>query len=210
MVSHNFKDIKNMRFGKLTVVDKTTPSKSGNARWVCLCDCGNKTIVIGSHLRSGHTTSCGCNKLSDQACGFSDTRLYRIWVNMHKRCYDKNHDSYKWYGGRGIRVCNEWKTFLTFKAWAERSGYEDSLSIDREDGDGNYTPMNCRWQTQKEQMNNVSSNKIITFNGENLTQSEFADKYNLKYHTVTNRLRAGWSVERIVNTPEVGEKNAEI
>lgn len=193
-------------FGKLTVLCRSKEnSKSGNAKWICQCDCGNQAIVIGSHLRSGHTTSCGCNKISEQAQGLSSTRLYRIWINMHNRCYNKKHDAFKWYGAQGIKVCNEWHSFLPFKEWAEKNGYDDTLSIDRIDGQNDYKPSNCRWQTQKEQMNNVSSNRILVFNNEELTQAKFAEKYKLKYHTVVNRLRLGWSLDKIVNTPEVGE-----
>ena len=129
---------------------------------------------------------------------------------MKKRCYSQNHDAYKWYGARGIEICIEWKSFVTFKRWALDNGYKENLSIDRIDVNGNYEPSNCRWKTQKEQMNNVSSNKILSFQGENLTQAEFADKYNLKYHTVRNRMRAGWSLERIIATPEAGDRNAEV
>lgn len=202
------KDLSGQAFGKLIVLRRGENTKSGNARWVCQCDCGKVSSVVGSHLRSGHTRSCGCNLISDQAKGHAKERIYRIWTGMHRRCYNPDSDNYKWYGGSGIEICKEWHDFLTFRKWALENSYTDKLSIDRIDSEGDYSPENCRWQTQKQQMNNVSSNKIISYKGKEYTQSEFAEKYNLKYHTVRNRLRLGWSLNRIVNTPEMVDANA--
>lgn len=198
----NIKDITDQKFGKLTVIKISGKSKSGNIKWLCKCDCGNTTEVIGSKLRNGYTKSCGCLKFSAQAQGYSATRLYQIWTNMHRRCYDSRHDNFKWYGAKGIFICDEWHQFMSFRTWALTNGYADNLSIDRINPKGIYEPSNCRWQTQKQQMNNVSSNKILYFEGKKYTQSEFADNFNLSYHTVTNRIRLGWELERIVNTPE--------
>lgn len=204
------KNIVGDRFGKLIVTSRNKEnSKSGNARWNCQCDCGITTVVIGSHLRSGHTTSCGC-KQSEKAYGLSQTRLYTIWRGMHNRCYKKEHDAYKWYGARGILVCEEWHDLLSFVEWSKANGYNDKLSIDRINSNGNYEPSNCRWQTQKQQMNNVTSNKILKYRGVNYTQSEFADFFNLEYHTVRNRLRLGWDLDQIINTPEVGNYNEQV
>lgn len=197
----NIKDITGQKFGKLTVIKTSGKSKSGNIKWLCKCECGNTTEVVGSKLRNGHTKSCGCLKFSEQARGYSATRLYRIWTNMHRRCYDSRHDKFKWYGNKGITICNEWHQFINFRTWALANGYSDDLSIDRIDSKGIYEPSNCRWQTQKQQMNNVSSNKILYFRGKKYTQSEFADNFNLSYHTVRNRIRSGWDLEKIVNTP---------
>jgi len=127
---------------------------------------------------------------------------------MHKRCSDPKSDRYKWYGGKGISVCDEWDDFLNFRNWALENGYTDELTIDRINSEGNYEPNNCRWQTQKQQMNNVSSNKIILYKGKKYTQSKFSEEFNLKYHTVRNRLRLGWSLDRIVDTPESRNENA--
>ncbi|QOY37065.1 hypothetical protein AWH56_005335 [Anaerobacillus isosaccharinicus] len=200
-------DLTGQQFGKLIVLERARNSKSGNARWICKCICEKITTVIGSHLRSGHTTSCGCNKISDKANGHAKERLYRIWTGMHRRCYDRNADNYKWYGGKGIFICEEWHNFLTFREWSLDNGYNDELTIDRIDSYKNYSPDNCRWQTQKKQMNNVSSNNILSYEGREYTQSEFAEEFNLKYHTVVNRLRLGWSLKRIVNTPEAVNAN---
>lgn len=200
-------DLTGKQFSKLRVVDRNEiNSKSGNARWNCKCECGNSVVVIGSHLRSGHTSSCGCIQ-SEKAYGLSKTRIYTIWKGMHNRCYKKEHDAYKWYGQKGIKVCDEWHDLMSFFRWANANGYKDDLSIDRIDSNDDYKPSNCRWKSQKEQMNNVSSNKIITYRNKEYTQSEFADTFNLKYHTVRNRIRLGWGLEEIINTPEVGNLN---
>ncbi|HZK38338.1 MAG TPA: hypothetical protein VFC98_05545 [Clostridia bacterium] len=197
------KDITGIRFGKLIVLERSqSNSKSGNAMWVCRCDCGNITVVIGSKLRTGHTKSCGCLRTNNIAQGHSKERIYRIWKGMHQRCYNQKDDKYRWYGAKGILICPEWHKFIPFRKWALNNGYEKGLTIDRKNPNGNYEPANCRWQTQKQQMNNVSSNKNLLHKGKNYTQSEFAEKFNLKYHTVVNRLRLGWALERIINTPE--------
>ena len=190
-------------FGKLTVLHRADiNSKSGNARWVCQCKCGNTSIVIGSKLRIGYTKSCGCNKTSETACGESGTRLHRIWTLMFKRCYDPESHNYHWYGGRGITICPEWKDFFAFKEWAITHGYKETLTIDRIDSLKGYSPINCRWATAKEQQNNKRSNKILKFNSQTYTATQFADALSLSTYTVFNRLKMGWTPERIAKTPE--------
>lgn len=188
------------RFGNLVVVSRNSQnSKSGNARWDCECDCGNKATVIGSKLRNGYTKSCGCARKSEVAQGYAKTRIYRIWRGMHNRCYKKDNDNYSYYGGRGIEICSDWHNFIKFRDWALSSGYADNLSIDRIDPKRNYTPDNCRWADSKEQANNKTNNHMIEYKGNRYTMSEFADLLNITYWTVKNQLRLGWSVEKIAN-----------
>ena len=153
--SKRLKDLTGRRFGRLTVLSRAENSGSGKARWLCRCDCGKRTVVLGSHLNDGHTQSCGCLGLEHATeakikHGESKTRLYRIFLAMHNRCERPSVKAYERYGGRGIRVCDEWKNYEAFASWAHANGYKEELSIDRIDNDNGYSPENCEWITRSE------------------------------------------------------------
>ena len=132
----------------------------------------------------------------------SRPRLYRIWANMRTRCNNRNFPKYADYGGRGISVCEAWKSFGPFKEWAMSSGYRDDLTLDRIDNDGNYCPENCRWTTQKKQCNNKRNNHTLSYNGETLTISEWAQRLNMNYFSLHDRItKLGWSAEKALTTP---------
>lgn len=118
----------------------------------------------------------------------TNTRLYKIWSAMRERCYRINHMHYENYGGRGIEICEEWKDFVRFKEWAIKNGYDETLTIDRINNDGNYEPNNCRWVTFLEQANNRRSNHIIFVNGIRMTLAECSRLYNIPKSTVRWRV----------------------
>lgn len=137
--------------------------------------------------------------MSYKTHGESETRLYKKWQEMKHRCNcksDKHH--YKYYISRGIKVCDEWQTFLPFREWALSNGYSDNLSIDRIDPDGNYSPDNCRWIPFKEQSSNTRKNVFLTYNGETKTVAQWAKIIGVKPNTVYRRIRLGWSTEDII------------
>lgn len=149
------------RYGRLTVVSDAGRTKSYARKLNCICDCGKEVIVYASNLQRNHTTSCGCVKQEIIKAGANTThgkrytRLYEIWKSMKQRCNNPNKSNYGRYGGRGIRVCREWnESFSAFEKWALSNGYQDDLTLDRENNDKGYSPDNCRWATPKEQANN--------------------------------------------------------
>ena len=162
------RDLTNQRFGRLTAIQPTkNRSKSGNVIWLCKCDCGNFSEVANKSLLSGLTKSCGClrrkrtierNLKHGDASRGTKPRLYNIWTDMKARCLSLNLPQYKYYGKRGITICEQWKNnYLAFKWWAMSHGYADDLTIDRINHKGNYEPNNCQWLTRSE--NSIKANK---------------------------------------------------
>ena len=130
------------------------------------------------------------------------TRLGRIYHNMKTRCTNPNYDKYKWYGGKGITICEEWmNSYDRFEEWALSHGYKDDLTLDRIDPDGNYTPDNCRWIDRKEQANNRTSNHFITYNGKTQTIQQWSEELGILRSRIDRRLEAGWPIERIFTEP---------
>lgn len=205
------RDLSGKVFGRLTVISYngiiTRKSGTHYKSWKCICSCGNECIANERSLLSGKKLSCGClNKeiLKSGICrrkhGMSETRIYRIWRGIKDRCDNPNNRNFDRYGGRGISYCSEWKNFEPFYEWAISNGYNDQLSIDRINNDGNYEPSNCRWTDILTQANNRSDNTIICFNGETHTLSEWSRITGLDVHTISSRLNRGCSKEEIFNT----------
>lgn len=199
------------RFGFLTVIEKADKKNIKTNRldcyWICQCDCGNKKIVNGHDLRWGNTKSCGCygkEKRSKRSKkhGMKNTRIYRIWRGIKTRCYNKNFKHYDLYGGRGIVVCDDWvdkkngsKNFID---WALKNGYEDNLTIDRIDVNGNYEPSNCRWTTSFEQANNRRNTIKICFDGQIKTIKEWSEITNIPCWKIRWREKNGWNPSLIL------------
>lgn len=196
-----FIDLTGKKYNKLTVISRAESRRQPSGKlvtyWNCKCECGNTTQVRGCDLKDGHIISCGCSHIKH---GYANKeRLYETWKNMKRRCYDPKNKRYKQYGGRGIKVCNEWlKDYMSFRNWAMENGYKDNLTIDRIDVNGNYEPSNCRWATLEEQQNNVTRNRILRYKGEEKTMSEWSKKYNIPYSKFNKRVQMGWSVEKII------------
>ncbi len=202
----NSENLAGKRFGRLVAVDEV--HKNGLLYCNCVCDCGNITEVLPSHLKRGLIRSCGClrsetSKKMMKKHGMKNTRIYKIWIEMRARCTNENYDSYKDYGGRGISVCPEWKnSFENFRDWAFNNGYSDVLTLDRIDVNGNYEPTNCRWATYEEQANNKRTNKIIEYKGEKKTLAEWAREVGINYVTLHRRICVyGWDIEKAIETP---------
>ena len=135
----------------------------------------------------------------------SHHRLYHIWFDMKRRCYQKQNKRWNKYGGRGIKVCPEWlNNFQSFFDWSMANGYADNLTIDRIDLDGDYSPDNCRWADEFQQANNRSNNHYITYQGETKTMMEWSRDLNMNYSTLRKRIRDGWSVEEAFEKPVGG------
>lgn len=185
------KDITGLEFGNLTVIKPCGHDKRRNVLWLCKCACGNLHTVRTCDLTSGNTKSCGCFKNRPKH-GQYGTRLYRIWLCMKQRCYNPNQTAFHTYGGRGIKVCEEWKhDFSAFKEWAEAHGYTDNLEIDRIDNDKGYSPDNCRWITHKNNCNNRRASFLVEIEGVKHTLPEWADISGIDYKSIYNRYYRG-------------------
>lgn len=193
------------RFGRLVVVEKTEERKNREIVWKCFCDCGNTVLVQASYLKTGHTKSCGClakELLLERITkhNLSTSPIYKKWKRMVSRCNYQGNIGYQNYGGRGIKVCNEWlgtDGFLNFYNWAINNGYKDGLTLERKNVNGKYEPQNCCWISFAEQQINKRNNFYISFNGETKALSLWCRELNLDYKKVHNRLtKLHWTVER--------------
>lgn len=128
--------------------------------------------------------------------------LYITWFNMKQRCYNSKNNVYKYYGNRGILICDEWKdSYESFKNWSLKNGWKQGLTIDRIDVNGNYEPSNCRWSTRQIQANNTTRNKYLTYNNQTKTVTEWEQELGTSKDFLAKRLRKGWSVDKIFETP---------
>lgn len=188
-------DLTGQKFGMLTVLCRGESTKHNIWRWWCRCDCGELRLVEGRGLRKGLTRSCGCFQRENTSLihtqhGYANKeRLYHTWRGMIRRTTWEGSPDYKHYGGRGIKVCDEWaKDYEAFRKWAMANGYYDNLTIDRIDVNGDYKPDNCRWVTQKKQTRNKRTNRILTYKGETMCVADWSDRIGTPSYVLYARI----------------------
>jgi hypothetical protein len=208
------RDLQGQQFDGLTVIGIAPPRRTSGGRamvvWACRCKCGKETLVDAQNLLSGNTQSCGCgvivaivqNPGRNLQHGYYGTPTYSTWNRMRERCNNPNNVNWPRYGGRGITVDPRWDSFQNFID--DMGEKPPGMQIDRIDNDGPYAPGNCRWATATEQANNRSTNRLITFDGRTQTLSKWAFEVGLTPTCVALRLRAGWTVEDSLQTPNQG------
>lgn len=207
----------NSRFGRLVTISQYKSIRSSGrtkAYYPCICDCGKELIVESHHLRSGHTISCGCAQIErtarrNRTHGLSHTAIYKKWSGMLRRCTNPKEVSFPDYGGRGISVCPEWKKFKTFHQWALESEFQEHLTIERIDTNGNYEPANCKWIPSHEQARNKRNNRYLTAFGETKIIADWVKdpRCQVSRRCISLRVDKGYSHEAAISTPNLHSKN---
>jgi len=202
------KELVGKKIGMLTIVAESAhdPSygKYSGERLIAQCECGKIKSVNRQAVLKGSVKSCGCLvAIKATRHGLSYEKLYRVHKSMIQRCYNSSHWLYPRYGGRGICVCENWRDNIkSFIEWAKANGYENTLTIDRIDNDGNYEPKNCRFVTKKENMNNTSKTIFLEINGVKISLQDAASKYNIDQTVIYQRLKKlKWTMEDCVFKP---------
>ncbi|PEI49943.1 hypothetical protein [Bacillus toyonensis] len=191
-----------IKYGRLTVLEKVDSDKKGNARWLCRCDCGNEKIILGWSL-ANRTRSCGCiqKEVTSKRAkihGLYGTHIHTVWRHMKERCKNPNSKDFVNYGGRGIKLFQDWEKLENFFEWSKKNGYNEGLSIERIDVNGNYEPDNCKWITLSEQWNNKQDTVRIEINGITKTLKEWAVISGVKHSTIRWRYRNGITGEELL------------
>ena len=194
------------KFNMLTVIEIIHDDIAKGWRWRVRCDCGNEKIYQPNKVVRGLNVSCGCYRKTRLGPNppthrESHTRLHNIWCGMNSRC-DPSHVDAERYGKRGIRVCEEWHDYTKFAEWARSHGYEDGLTIERIDVNGNYEPSNCKWIPISKQARNRTTTRWVEYQGETMSLAEAAERAGLKYKEVHYRIhKLGWTLEDALSIP---------
>lgn len=200
-------DLTGQKFGRLTVIRRAPDVIKGKPRWECLCNCGGKTVVDSSKIKSGATKSCGClirdtHTKHGQALAGNASPEYMIWGSIIRRTTGirKGDPGYENYKGRGIGISDSWRDFRNFIA---DMGPRPSAkhSIDRTDNDAGYSKENCKWVLRTVQARNRRSNRLLNYKGEIKCLAEWADVLGFSYAALNSRLQRGWDVVRSLETP---------
>jgi len=192
-------DLTGKSFGHLTVIKFYGVSKSRDAMWECVCVCGNNPIMRGRHLRSGHSSSCGCIHRTGQLIHGKSIgdKTYYIWEAMHQRCRNKKSKYYSAYGGAGVSVCDRWNNFENFLS--DMGEKPEGMSLDRIDSSGNYEPANCRWATNLEQQRNKRNSLFVEVDGTKINYLYVAEKEGISPYMLRTRLRKGLPLMAAIN-----------
>ncbi len=198
------------KFERLSVIEEHGRDKHGFVIWKCICDCNKVILVSGTNLKSGHTKSCGCyknertverlTKHGRASTKNNDSRkVYAIWASMKARCSNPNNISYHYYGGRGIQVCDRWKTFENFLA--DMGEKPDNYSLERVDVNGDYNPQNCIWILRSEQSLNTRRTIYLTLDNLTYPLMEWSRKIGISADILRTRKRLGWTDEEALLYP---------
>ena len=201
------KDLVRKTFGRLLVIEQAKDSHSGKTQFLCQCICGNRVIIRSDSLVSGNTRSCGCllsDTTRERATVHGENSFrnhsfeYNKWRGMKDRCYNKLHNKYHRYGGRGIIVCDRWlSSYENFLGDMGRC--PKGLTIERIDNDENYEPGNCKWATVHTQSRNKITNQWLTFDGRNKIITDWATEWGVSVGKIKYHLRKGRTMEIIFN-----------
>lgn len=205
----NMINLRGKKFNRLLVISESSKrDNSGTTQWNCRCECGSELTVRGINLRNGNTKSCGCYNREMKAAicrsrtqhGLTGTPTYQTWQNMLRRCNVPRSDKYPIYGGRGIKVCEQWHKFSNFLR--DMGEKPIKMTIDRINNNGNYEKSNCRWASSRDQSNNTRRNHIIEYNGQRKTLEEWSRFLKIPRNTIKNRINLlGWPIGKALTTP---------
>jgi hypothetical protein len=195
------KDLTGRTYGRLTVIGYSHVNGK-TAVWNCRCSCGTEKTVRSTDLKSGSTQSCGClHREKTVTHGKTKSRCYRIWRGMIQRCTNPNHELYHNYGGRGVTVSDDWRSFeLFYRDMGDPP--DDALTLERKDNDVGYCAGNCVWATWEEQSNNKRNSVFLEYDGKRQTIAQWAREYGFDNpSTLRNRVHRGWLLERALTEP---------
>ena len=189
------------QYADWTIIGPAVRQEDGQARFPCRCVCGTERAVLFRSL-GRVSLSCGCRGRAKTVArrtthGGSKEPLFRVWGGMKTRCQTPSATGYENYGGRGIKVCEEWSDYAVFREWALANGYAKGLDLDRRDNDGPYSPENCRFTTRSSNLRNTRTNRLLTAWGETKSVSAWLDddRCAVQRGTLYKRLQAGWAHE---------------
>lgn len=187
------RNLAGLRFGLITVVRYLKCHDRSGKIWLCRCNCGKEFLTQSNKLTSGHSRSCGC-KLIKHGHSSNRTPEYRTWCAMNNRCLNPNNTAYRYYGGRGIKVCRGWQ--LSYARFLRDMGARPKgKTLDRINNNGNYKPSNCRWANSQQQQSNRRCNRIIEFNGIKQSVTAWAREKQISPHLLFGRLDSGFLVD---------------